>query len=160
MDFSSMNSSSHLISWCNLSASTSSTSCGEELSSLTTPCEEPSPFVSIPATACFTQCPPLLLLRSVIPSLPSPHFPSFYRYLLQHFISTVSPETGVTLFLWSHLLHPSKPSPSPLSISDVGESAKDTEDMAHYSCYSEIMRILFYVPSFKKNLNVLFPFVF
>lgn len=64
-------------------------------------------------------------------------------------LSALSVLRQESLFLWSHLLYPSKLSLSPLSISDVGESAQDTEDMAHCSCYSEIMRILFYyVPSF------------
>lgn len=98
-----MNSSSHFISWCNLSAPTS---CGEQIRSLTTPCEEP--FVSIPTTACFTWCPLLLSLWTVIPSMPSPGF-AFYR-----FMSVVTPQEGASLFLWSPLLPPSEPPSSPL----------------------------------------------
>lgn len=103
-----MNSSSHFISWCNLSALTS---CGKEIRSLTTPREEP--FVSIPPTTCFTWCPLLQLLWTGIPSMPSPGL-AFHRFLLRHFMSVVTPQAGAALFLWSPLLPLSEPPSSPL----------------------------------------------
>lgn len=106
-----------------------------------------SPFLQLPA-----QGPLLPWLWSVIPGF----LVRLLRALLNFTdvccitLSALSLLRQESLFLWLPLLRPSKPSPSPLSISDVGEPiAQDTEDRAHYSCYSEIMSILFYnFPSF------------
>lgn len=97
MDFSPMNSSSHLISWCNLPASTS---CGEELGSLTTPREEPPPFVPIPTTC---------LLHPMLTSAVITHSHFAFSMLLLNFTNFCCITLSASSLFRQELLYPSDP---------------------------------------------------